>query len=92
MLLLYSLQLTQTSDSTYRSDVHFWQHGRIGDSMVVSDEVIWLLGNVLLPSANLVIKCGSGHESAGEVVEVGEGVTEWKVGRGIYSGVLHMRC
>ncbi|KAG6889744.1 hypothetical protein C0992_004262 [Termitomyces sp. T32_za158] len=42
------------------SDVHFWQHGRIGDSMVVSDE------------------CGSGHESAGEVVEVGEGVTEWK--------------
>ncbi|KAG6854035.1 hypothetical protein C0991_011240 [Blastosporella zonata] len=44
------------------SDVHFWQHGRIGDSMVVSDE------------------CGSGHESAGEVVEVGEGVTQWKVG------------
>ncbi|KAF8966309.1 L-arabinitol 4-dehydrogenase [Flammula alnicola] len=37
------------------SDVHFWQHGRIGDSMVVTDE------------------CGSGHESAGEVVEVGEG-------------------
>ncbi|KAJ7832930.1 chaperonin 10-like protein [Mycena leptocephala] len=44
------------------SDVHFWQHGRIGDSMVVTDE------------------CGSGHESAGEVVEVGEGVTQWKVG------------
>ncbi|KAG6844770.1 hypothetical protein H0H87_003888 [Tephrocybe sp. NHM501043] len=44
------------------SDVHFWQHGRIGDSMVVSDE------------------CGSGHESAGEVVEVGEGVTQWTVG------------
>ena len=22
-----------------RSDVHFWQHGRIGDSMVVRDEV-----------------------------------------------------
>jgi L-iditol 2-dehydrogenase len=44
------------------SDVHFWQHGRIGDSMVVTDE------------------CGSGHESAGEVVEVGEGVTQWKAG------------
>jgi L-iditol 2-dehydrogenase len=44
------------------SDVHFWKHGRIGDSMVVRDE------------------CGSGHESAGEVVEVGEGVTEWKAG------------
>ncbi|KAJ3762233.1 L-arabinitol 4-dehydrogenase [Lentinula raphanica] len=24
--------------------------------------------------------CGSGHESAGEIVEVGEGVTEWKAG------------
>jgi len=44
------------------SDVHFWKHGRIGDSMVVTDE------------------CGSGHESAGEVVEVGEGVTQWKAG------------
>ncbi|KAJ3506537.1 hypothetical protein NLJ89_g6814 [Agrocybe chaxingu] len=40
------------------SDVHFWKHGRIGDSMV----------------------CGSGHESAGEVIEVGEGVTQWKIG------------
>ncbi|OJA15972.1 hypothetical protein AZE42_09713 [Rhizopogon vesiculosus] len=26
------------------------------------------------------VQCGSGHESAGEVVEVGEGVTQWKVG------------
>jgi L-iditol 2-dehydrogenase len=25
-------------------------------------------------------ECGSGHESAGEVVEVGEGVTAWKAG------------
>ncbi|KAF8828200.1 hypothetical protein HHX47_DHR4000962 [Lentinula edodes] len=24
--------------------------------------------------------CGSGHESAGEIIEVGEGVTEWKAG------------
>ncbi|KAF9530424.1 chaperonin 10-like protein [Crepidotus variabilis] len=44
------------------SDVHFWKHGRIGDSMVVRDE------------------CGSGHESAGEVVEIGEGVSQWKPG------------
>ncbi|KAJ9092708.1 hypothetical protein QFC19_008633 [Naganishia cerealis] len=44
------------------SDVHFWKHGRIGPTMVVTDE------------------CGSGHESAGEVVEVGEGVTQWKKG------------
>ncbi|KAH7882024.1 chaperonin 10-like protein [Phlebopus sp. FC_14] len=44
------------------SDVHFWKHGRIGDSMIVTDE------------------CGSGHESAGEVVEVGEGVSLWKPG------------
>ncbi|KAJ3918723.1 L-arabinitol 4-dehydrogenase [Lentinula edodes] len=44
------------------SDVHFWKHGRIGDSMIVTDE------------------CGSGHESAGEIIEVGEGVTEWKAG------------
>ncbi|KAE9397055.1 GroES-like protein [Gymnopus androsaceus JB14] len=44
------------------SDVHFWKHGQIGDSMIVTDE------------------CGSGHESAGEIVEVGEGVTEWKAG------------
>ncbi|KAF9240680.1 chaperonin 10-like protein [Melanogaster broomeanus] len=44
------------------SDVHFWKHGRIGDSMIVTDE------------------CGSGHESAGEVVEVGGGVTQWKSG------------
>ncbi|PFH51769.1 hypothetical protein AMATHDRAFT_46756 [Amanita thiersii Skay4041] len=43
------------------SDIHFWQHGRIGDSMVVRGE------------------CGSGHESAGEVVEVGEGVTQWNI-------------
>ncbi|KIJ50699.1 hypothetical protein M422DRAFT_27260 [Sphaerobolus stellatus SS14] len=44
------------------SDVHFWKHGAIGESMVVRDE------------------CGSGHESAGEVVEIGEGVTQWKIG------------
>ncbi|KZO93651.1 GroES-like protein [Calocera viscosa TUFC12733] len=44
------------------SDVHFWKHGRIGDTMVVSDEN------------------GLGHESAGIVYSVGEGVTQWKVG------------
>lgn len=25
-------------------------------------------------------ECGSGHESAGEVFQVGEGVEQWKVG------------
>lgn len=25
-------------------------------------------------------ECGAGHESAGEIIEVGEGVTRWKVG------------
>ncbi|KAG0146722.1 hypothetical protein CROQUDRAFT_44002 [Cronartium quercuum f. sp. fusiforme G11] len=44
------------------SDVHFWKHSRVGDTMVVKDE------------------CGGGHESAGEVIEVGEGVTHLKVG------------
>ncbi|EGG10083.1 uncharacterized protein MELLADRAFT_74240 [Melampsora larici-populina 98AG31] len=44
------------------SDVHFWKHSRVGDTMVVKDE------------------CGGGHESAGEVIQVGEGVTHLKVG------------
>jgi threonine dehydrogenase-like Zn-dependent dehydrogenase len=46
----------------YRSDVHFWKHGHIGPTMIVTDE------------------CGAGHESAGEVIEVGEGVVDLKVG------------
>lgn len=25
-------------------------------------------------------ECGAGHESAGEIIEVGEGVTRWRVG------------
>lgn len=44
------------------SDVHFWKHGHIGPTMIVTDE------------------CGAGHESAGEVVEVGPGVTNLVVG------------
>ena len=44
------------------SDVHFWKHGQIGPTMIVTDE------------------CGAGHESAGEVVAVGEGVTRLQVG------------
>jgi L-iditol 2-dehydrogenase len=47
---------------TNRSDVHFWKHGHIGPTMIVTDE------------------CGAGHESAGEVIEVGEGVVDLKVG------------
>lgn len=39
-------------------------------------------------SAHLLVsphikKCGSGHESAGEIVEIGEGVSQWKVGMGV---------
>ncbi|WWD15618.1 hypothetical protein CI109_100040 [Kwoniella shandongensis] len=44
------------------SDVHFWKHGHIGPTMIVTDE------------------CGAGHESAGEVIALGDGVTQWKVG------------
>lgn len=44
------------------SDVHFWKHGRIGETMVVRGEH------------------GLGHESAGVVIKVGEGVTSFKEG------------
>ncbi|WWC89567.1 uncharacterized protein L201_004491 [Kwoniella dendrophila CBS 6074] len=44
------------------SDVHFWKHGQIGPTMIVTDT------------------CGSGHESAGEIIEIGENVKQWKVG------------
>ncbi|MUW13974.1 zinc-binding dehydrogenase [Halorubrum sp. CBA1125] len=43
------------------SDVHYWEHGRIGDFVVEGDLVL-------------------GHESAGEVVEVGEDVTDLEAG------------
>lgn len=47
---------------TSSSDVHFWKHGHIGPTMIVTDE------------------CGAGHESAGEVVRVGAGVTTLQPG------------
>lgn len=39
-------------------------------------------------------ECGSGHESAGEIVEVGEGVTQWKKGDrvAIEAGVPCSNC
>jgi L-iditol 2-dehydrogenase len=39
-------------------------------------------------------ECGSGHESAGEIVEVGEGVTQWQVGDrvAIEAGVPCAQC
>ncbi|TXT11210.1 hypothetical protein VHUM_01961 [Vanrija humicola] len=43
------------------SDIHFWKHGRIGDT-------------------ELQDECGAGHESAGEIIALGEGVEGWKVG------------
>ena len=33
------MNLIQTLDDL-RSDVHFWKHGAIGESMVVRDEVV----------------------------------------------------
>lgn len=49
--------------------------------MVVTDEV-WLIHRdpLHVSKACTMLQCGSGHESAGEVVEVGEGVTQWKIG------------
>lgn len=43
------------------SDVHYYEHGRIGDFVVNGDFIL-------------------GHECAGEVVQIGEGVTTLKVG------------
>ncbi|KAI6655898.1 hypothetical protein LOD99_1632 [Oopsacas minuta] len=43
------------------SDIHFWIHGRIGDSIVKSPMIL-------------------GHETSGTVVELGEGVTNLKIG------------
>jgi len=35
-----------------RSDVHFWKHGRVGDSMVVTDEV-----SPIHPCGMTVLEC-----------------------------------
>ncbi len=57
------------------SDVHYYEHGRIGDYVVDSPLVL-------------------GHESAGEVVEVGDGVTDHAVGDRVTlePGVPCRRC
>ncbi|ESK96500.1 l-arabinitol 4-dehydrogenase [Moniliophthora roreri MCA 2997] len=44
-----------------------------------SDVHFWKHGQIG-PTMVVRDECGSGHESAGEVVEVGEGVTQWKAG------------
>ena len=63
---LFSSGYTTQSPKEYtlmsRSDVHFWKHGHIGPTMIVTDE------------------CGAGHESAGEVVRVGPGVSHLQAG------------
>ena len=46
------------------SDVHYWQHGAIGDFIVKAPMVL-------------------GHEAAGVVSKLGEGVTSLKVGKTI---------
>ncbi|KAF9075335.1 chaperonin 10-like protein [Rhodocollybia butyracea] len=43
-----------------------------------SDVHFWKHGGI--GSMIVTDECGSGHESAGEIIEVGEGVTEWKAG------------
>ena len=43
------------------SDVHYWEHGRIGDFVVREPMIL-------------------GHECAGTVVEIGDGVTDLRVG------------
>lgn len=42
---IYLLRL----EDLHRSDVHFWQHGRIGDSMVVTDEVSLISIKIAIP-------------------------------------------
>ncbi|WVO14626.1 hypothetical protein L204_102263 [Cryptococcus depauperatus] len=44
------------------SDIHFWKHGHIGPTMIVT------------------CLCGAGHESAGEIVAIGDGVSQWNIG------------
>ncbi|KAK7061011.1 hypothetical protein VNI00_000746 [Paramarasmius palmivorus] len=44
-----------------------------------SDVHFWKHGQIG-PTMVVRDECGSGHESAGEVIEVGEGVTQWKAG------------
>ena len=44
------------------SDVHYWQHGHIGDFVVKAPMIL-------------------GHEAAGVVSKLGEGVTSLQVGR-----------
>ncbi|WVN86086.1 uncharacterized protein L203_101244 [Cryptococcus depauperatus CBS 7841] len=44
------------------SDIHFWKHGHIGPTMIVT------------------CLCGAGHESAGEIVAIGDGVSQWSIG------------
>ena len=57
------------------SDVHYWEHGRIGDFVVESPLVL-------------------GHEAAGVVEELGDGVTELEAGDrvAIEPGVPCRRC
>ncbi|UPV73701.1 NAD(P)-dependent alcohol dehydrogenase [Halorussus limi] len=57
------------------SDLHYYEHGRIGDYVVESPLIL-------------------GHESAGEVVEVGERVTDLEVGDrvALEPGVPCRRC
>lgn len=48
--------------------------------LLMKSDLLFRLFGYYSDIASTWLKCGSGHESAGEVVEVGEGVTQWKAG------------
>ena len=51
------------------SDVHYWQHGAIGDFIVKAPMIL-------------------GHEAAGVVSKLGEGVTSLTVGMDVFTNLL----
>ena len=75
---------------SYAPVFSLWPMQRVGamsisGSMAESETRWWLQTRYVqcysvLKPRQCPFQCGSGHESAGEVVEVGEGVTQWKVG------------
>ena len=59
---LAEVQLSMHDVGICGSDVHYWQHGHIGDFVVKAPMIL-------------------GHEAAGVVSKLGEGVTSLQVGR-----------
>ena len=62
LLFVFSeVQLCMSDVGICGSDVHYWQHGAIGDFIVKAPMIL-------------------GHEAAGVVSKLGDGVTSLKVG------------